>query len=267
MAYKILGVDNQDMGSIESPTPEALKQFYDAIKAGYAGKLKNEFFEVLNADGAKSGTLKPRDLIHKDGDWHGAFHLHVYSQSDSGNYILFQKRRHDKDVCPDKIDTVAAGHYAIGETIEDGVREVEEEIGLRVRFQDLTSLGRRINYDPQYDKGIFNFEFQDVAAYRCDQPLTDYRLQEEELAGLIKVELKSFIDLMMGRKDELKDVEGLMFHGDQLQGEGVRITRDDIWPAPFDNYYLKTALIISNICEGRKVPAEPYKLDVTNFFV
>jgi len=58
-------------------------------------------------------------------------------------------------------------------------------------------LGKIINYDPQPDKGILNCEFHDVALYRCDQPLEAYTLQESELAGILKVNIHDFIDLML----------------------------------------------------------------------
>lgn len=262
--YVVLGPRNKVMGKTTSATPAALKRFFDRIKEKFPGKLKNEFFDVLTADGSKSGKIKLRDIIHREGDWHGAFHLHVFTVSNGRPFLLLQKRRHDKDVCPNKLDTVAAGHYAIGEEIQDGVREVEEEIGLKVSFEALRILGKRKNYDPQPEKGIFNCEFQDVALYQNDVPLEAYSLQESELAGLLKVDLAEFISLMGMRTSSLKGVEGLMFgQGNRLEKVELDVTRGDVWPANFDNYYLKTAILISMLFAGREIPERPFERDVS----
>ncbi|MCK4319408.1 NUDIX domain-containing protein [Candidatus Micrarchaeota archaeon] len=265
--YVILGPKNKVFGRIHSPDAETLTRYYEKIKQRYEGNLKNEFFEILDKDGKKTGELKLRDLIHKEGDLHGAFHLHIYTISRKGTYLLLQKRKHDKDICPNKLDTVVGGHYAVGEGIKDGVREVEEEIGLVVPFNKFTILGRRKNYDPQPEKDIFNNEFQDITLYKCNQRLEDYKLQESELAGILKVNLESFIKLMMRKINIVEGIESLFFNNfGNLEKVKTSIKREDVWSAPYDNYYLKTALLIHQIIKGKKMPSNPYQLDVTSFF-
>lgn len=267
MNYKIIGIKNRVIGYSEKTDPESLKPFYDKVnQSGYYGKMKNEFFELLDSQGDKTGRLKLRGAIHKDGDWHGAFHLHIFSREGNETFLLLQKRGHEKDVCPDKLDTVAAGHYAVGESLEDGVREVKEEIGLELKFDERRVLGKRINYDPQPEKGIFNCEFQDVALYMCDQPLEAYTLQESELAGILKVEIKDFIDLMLKRKESIDSVEARLFDQGILSDKLISIKRDDVWPT-FDNYYAKVALLVWKLVNKREIPKNPFNLDITAFLV
>ena len=265
MSYTVLGQGNTKLGKVRKATPRALKRFFEQISSGYDGELHNQFLEILDCNGNKTGALKLRDLVHREGDWHGAFHFHIYSIPDGKPYIIFQKRRHDKDVGPGKLDTVAAGHFEIGEGVVDGLREVREEIGLDVYIGDMFYVGKRKNYEPQPSNGILNLEFQSVALHRCDQPLQDYTLQEEELAGIVRVGLEEFIDLMMLRRNTIPNNEAVVFNDGLPEETTLRIKRGDIIAAPFDNYYLKTALLIQRVVEGKQIPYNPFRFDVTEF--
>ena len=55
--------------------------------------------------------------------------------------LLFQLRHKDKDTYPGLLDVSCAGHLQSGETVEDGVRELEEELGITVPFHELIPCG------------------------------------------------------------------------------------------------------------------------------
>src|ERR671933_433987 len=48
-----------------------------------------------------------------------------------------------KDTWPNKLDVTVGGHLGVGESVLDGIREVEEELGLTVVADELVSLGTR----------------------------------------------------------------------------------------------------------------------------
>lgn len=248
MTYTILNQNNEPIGDLRNPTKETLDRFYQQIGNQL---LKNEFFEILTEDGNKTGKLKLRDLIHKDGDWHGAFHMHVYGLNPQP-YILFQKRAMSKDISPGKLDTAVGGHYNVGETIDDGVREANEETGLVVDPKDLVNIGRRFHQDRL--AGVTNREVQDVTLYRCEQPLDKYTLQEEEVAALVKIAVKDVIALLSGDVGKLRGVETVTAEGDLIETD---VASTDFWPVT-DNYYLKTAMVIDAIIRGEEIPKSPY---------
>ena len=264
--FKVLGFNNQILGEVSPTDKNLLNKYHSQILGSSPEPLKNEFFEVLTRSGEKTGKIKLRDIVHQEGVWHGAFHLHIYTVTDDEPYFIMQKRKHNKDTNPDKLATVAAGHYGIGEVLEDGVREVKEEIGLKVSFQDLTYFGKRIKYSPKLD-GRLDCEYQDVTFLRNDQPLESYILQEAELAGIVKVKLFDFIDMMKMKTHEIKNVEALLFNDrGGIEKHSLTINRDDIQPASFDSYYLKTALFIEMLLKRPKIQIEnPFMKDVTNF--
>ena len=78
---------------------------------------------------------------HKTGMWHTAIHCWFVRREGNNSFLLFQKRASDKVLFPDYLDITAAGHYQSGERVEDGVREIVEELGIDVPFTALIPLG------------------------------------------------------------------------------------------------------------------------------
>ena len=82
----------------------------------------------------------------------------------------------------------------------------------------------------------------------------------------MKVRIDDFIDLMMDRLPEMEVEDGIILAKGNVEKYIPRITADDMWPSPHDDYALKTALIVRNIANGFKVPEKPYMKDVTELF-
>ena len=104
-----------------------------------------------------------------------------------GPYLLLQRRATTKDTWPGYLDITAAGHLAMGEETIDGLREVEEELGLRVNPERLVPLGT-IRMEQQLPGGR-DREFHDVFLLRDDTPPERLRLQKEEVEALYRLGL------------------------------------------------------------------------------
>lgn len=140
-----------------------------------------ELFDLYDPTGRPLGRTKPRDEVHRDGDWHRSAHVWICT-SDRG--LLFQRRAADKDTWPGRLDASVGGHYHAGESAEEGVRrEAREELGLTLTPDELIPLGvRRIE---SREPGIDDRELQDIYLLRRDLPLTAYRPDPTEIDGLI----------------------------------------------------------------------------------
>ncbi|MBS3967199.1 MAG: NUDIX domain-containing protein [Truepera sp.] len=149
-----------------------------------------ELLDVLDADGRLTGITKPRAEVHRDGDWHRSFHLWIVKE---GRYVLFQRRAQFKGLEPNKIDVTVGGHLAAGETIRDAWREVEEELGLRVDLKDLIYLETR-RAERRYALAS-DREFQEVYLLRCDQELSAYNLNPQEVYALYELPFERAIAL------------------------------------------------------------------------
>lgn len=148
--------------------------------------------EVLDEAGLPTGALKARAAIHRDGDWHRAFHLWVMHPD---GHVLLQRRARQKDLAGGKVDVSVAGHVRPGETLLDILREAEEEIGLVVRPGDLTFL-QTMRSERRYPSGEVDREFQDVyVTLVTDRALHEYFMDCREVAVLYEAPLARVLAL------------------------------------------------------------------------
>ncbi len=155
----------------------------------------SEMLEVLDDSGQPLGTTKPRGQMHRDGDWHRAFHLWVLH---ADGYVLLQRRASGKDLAGGRVDVSVAGHVRPGETLLDMLREAEEEIGLTLRPGDVAFL-ETIRSERHYPRGVVDREFQDVYVTVVEgRALRDYALDCREVSVLYEAPLaraRAFFEL------------------------------------------------------------------------
>lgn len=152
----------------------------------------SELFDVLSAAGRPLGFAKPRAQVHRDGDWHGALHVWVFGLEREGPYLAFQRRGRFKDTHPLVLDATVGGHMRAGETIEETLREVREEIGRSVSLPELLPLGVRVAVS-ESAPGIIDRELQHVYLWRVDEPLTTFAPNPDELESIIQLRLEDVL--------------------------------------------------------------------------
>lgn len=166
-----------------------------------------EKIACVTEDGALTGVAT-RDEVHRQGLWHEKFHCWVVSRELGRTVIHLQLRSQDKADFPGLFDITAAGHIAAHETIKDGVREIEEELGLTLAFEQLTPLG--VVKDEISLPGFTDRERAYIHLHEGAQiDLADYRLQPEEVAGMAAVDFLAFFELCM-KQTETIDARGFI---------------------------------------------------------
>lgn len=151
--------------------------------------MQDELLRILDEEGRVIG-VKPRKEVHKDGDWHETFHCWVTIEKEGKKYLLFQKRHILKETNPGKLSTSVSGHIRADESIADGVRELEEELGIRCDFSDLKYVGT-FRYIGRTKK-IWDREFNRIYLYESKCNLNDFIIQKDELIGLYLVDIDDF---------------------------------------------------------------------------
>jgi isopentenyldiphosphate isomerase len=191
--------------------------------------------------------VKERKAVHRDGDWHRVFHCWVIDRDPAeGDVLIAQRRGAHKQTFPNYLDVTAAGHYTAGESMQDGVREVQEELGIAVRFEDLISLGRRVDV-ARYGE-LIDREFTDCFLCLYRQPISAYQVQRSEVAGLVAVPLDGGIDLCEGRR------ESLTCRTAGLKMPTLKVTLDDFVPR-VDAYFYKVLLLAKRCLNGERLLA------------
>jgi len=142
---------------------------------------------------------------HQKDLWHRVFTCIIVNPKNKT--IILQKKvpgRYSFDR-PDYLDINVGEHYKAGELIRQGVREIEEEIGIKVKFKDLISLGIRQTAETVSKNYIAN-EFQHIFLYPPIRKLEDYKLDNTEVNGLVELHIQDAIGLLLQKKDRIKGI-------------------------------------------------------------
>ena len=171
----------------------------------------------------------PRDEVHERGEWHRVFHCQIVTLRNGVPTAVLQRRTRSKAAFPGLLDISAAGHLAAGETPLDGVRELEEELGVRPASADLVPLGVRRLADDS-GEGTLNCELTSVYLLRDDRPLTDYVLARDEVDAVFDVPIADLLALFEGGPSIT--LHGVTSAGHADAGEATfEATLDDLVPS------------------------------------
>ena len=205
----------------------------------------DERVDVLDASGKKTGEIAWKSEAHRLGLWHRCFHCWISSPGtpSGGPYLFVQRRASGKDTWPNRLDVTAAGHLGAGEeTLEGGLREIEEELGLKVAPGELIPLGTRRS-ELKIPAGL-DREFQEVFLLVRSLSPKDPRLQQEEVAAVARL--------------RLDDVEALYGGGEVSAEEWARgeasevpVSLADFVPGE-DEYLLQVVLAARAYLDGER---------------
>uniref|UniRef100_A0A7N0VMC7 Nudix hydrolase domain-containing protein n=1 Tax=Kalanchoe fedtschenkoi TaxID=63787 RepID=A0A7N0VMC7_KALFE len=144
-----------------------------------------EYLDVLTRTGDKTGISKPRGDVHKDGDFHRAVHVWIYSESTQE--LLLQRRADCKDSWPGLWDISSAGHISAGDSsLVSARRELHEELGVILPTDAFELLFVFLQKSVINDGKFINNEFNDVYLVTTLDPipLEAFTLQESEVSAV-----------------------------------------------------------------------------------
>lgn len=151
-----------------------------------------ELIDVLDNKGNKTGIIKKKSDIKRDGDYHRAIAVLVINNN---NEILMQKRSSNKKVYPNLWSIFVKGHVQSGETSIDAcIRELNEEVGINITGNELNHL--YTIFEEVIDKDYIERIFYDTYILRKDFNLNDITIQEEELSEIKLVDSNKVISLI-----------------------------------------------------------------------
>ncbi|UQZ37265.1 NUDIX hydrolase [Paenibacillus sp. PK3_47] len=162
--------------------------------------MNSEILTTFDEHGNITGSA-PRDEVHRLGLWHETFHCWFVAREHHSLQIYLQLRSQHKKDYAGLLDITAAGHLLESESPEDGIREVQEELGIDVAFEDLIPLGI-VPYT--MDKaGFMDRERAHVFLYENHAPFSQFQLQQEEVAGMVTAGFSEFRSFWLGERSDL----------------------------------------------------------------
>lgn len=143
-----------------------------------------EIFDIVDEQGLPTGETVEREIAHARGIRHRTAHVWLLRKKAGRLQILLQKRSEDKDSFPGCYDISSAGHIPAGvDFIPSALRELQEELGVTARAEDLHYCGtRHIHYEEVFhEKPFVDEQVSRVFALWMDKEPADFTLQEEEV--------------------------------------------------------------------------------------
>ncbi|ENU09788.1 NUDIX hydrolase [Acinetobacter calcoaceticus] len=158
--------------------------------------------DIFNDNYEYMGVIDKK-LAHQLGLWHRVFTCLVYNPSTQ--YVYFQLKNSDNYIFDRKsfLDISVGGHYEAGETIEDGIRECQEELGIDVRFNQLISIGIRQTACHIAENYIAN-EFQHIFLLPLNIDLSELKPKDNEIVGFVEASINDCIDLLQQKINSIQ---------------------------------------------------------------
>lgn len=152
----------------------------------------------LDEKGNVIGEISRKE-VHVVGAWHSSIHAYIINNK---NEILLQLRTADKDIYPSVWDISVGGHVdANEESIKTACREIKEELGIKVKQNELTYLCTT----KEILKTGKNVSREFVDAYLTIQDITekDITFPKKEVADAKFVKLEDFFDMVERKNNKL----------------------------------------------------------------
>jgi 8-oxo-dGTP pyrophosphatase MutT (NUDIX family) len=216
-----------------------------------------EYLDIFDANMRPESPFRvEKKEAHQKGLWHQTFHCWIVRRDPSGDKILLQLRGADKDDNPDTLDISVAGHLQSGEQPPDGVREVEEELGIRIDPAALLYAG--VLKQATDRPGYYNREFCHTYFYETACLFPDYTPQASEVDGIFELDISAGLKLFSG---EIKtaEAEGVIRDGAVYKPAKRTVTTADMCSeidrCRVTRYYLKVFVLADLYLKGHRLLA------------
>lgn len=176
-----------------------------------------------------TGEVKSADQAIADGDWLGSVNFWLYTRLPEPS-IFCQIRSPNALWQPGKLDLAASGYLSAGELGLDGIRELEEELGITVPKEKVHHYGRRMFVSTD-QKGRERKSIIEIFVAEYYGKVEDMKPEEEEVYGVVIVPLVPLLKVFDGGIESFK-VFGI---DSKKQPISYRVT-PDCFPENFDDY-------------------------------
>ncbi len=142
--------------------------------------MKEEYIDVLDENGEKTGETLTYKEVHKRGLLHLTARIWFVN---SRNELLVQKRTMNKKIFPGLWDAGVGGHVSAGETsVEGAQKETREEIGLNIPREEYKFLFRIRAPKVKYFEDFIDNEFNDIYIVYRDTDINTLNIEKDEVS-------------------------------------------------------------------------------------
>jgi isopentenyl-diphosphate delta-isomerase len=162
--------------------------------------MAEEYLDILDEQGNKTGESKPYNEAHEKGLRHAAVHVWVVTPD---NRIILQKRAANKILFPSYWDISVGGHVSAGQTsLEAAIRETEEELGLNFKESDFALLFT-LQTNNDLNNGFIDREFNNIYLVRADVEESNLKFTDGEVEEVKFLTVPEFKDWINGKGEKM----------------------------------------------------------------
>ncbi len=145
-----------------------------------------EYFDIYTADGCRTGKTAAKGTPCGDGEYYLGVHIYLY---DSQGRFLLQRRSLSKKFLPGAWET-HLGHAEAGESSTDtAIREISEELSVRLHPEDLTHILRLVWNEEHHIIDVFFCRTENIEISRL-------HWQKEEVMDVKWVSKEEILDFI-----------------------------------------------------------------------
>lgn len=208
--------------------------------------MNTELVDILKPPNfSKSGIIKTREEAYKNGDWLGTFNLWI-AQDDPVPAIMYQQRNPKSIWAPGKLAVAVGGHYLTGENIKDGLREVQEELGKKYSFKELTFLGRRIYVGCDNNKNEKR-NIVDIFIIKDNSSIATFKPDPEEVYSICLCSIRDLVKMYSSSSYSFT-TQTFLSNGGIKE---IKVNKDS-FPYNWDNYHEKMVYLSERFLDGEK---------------
>lgn len=239
----------QGQGSFREDTEYMVVFYENNIQKGVI--MAEHLIDIFDENYELIGT-EMKSIAHKKGYWHQVFTCVIINSKN--NKIYFQKKVPGRYTFerPDYIDITVGGHLKAGETVAEGIREIEEETGFSVDYNELVNLGMRQNTFSG-EKKYFAYEYQHLYLLDKDCKLCDFKMDQKEVSGFVEIDIDELLDLLLHKIEVVNGKYAYMRDGEYVE-ENYGLTLRDVIPSYLktDQLMLRITIAAKRYCNGEK---------------
>lgn len=161
-----------------------------------------EMLDIFDENHNYLGTCEKKE-VHRRGLWHQVFACLFIDSELNKVYLQYKSGGHNDVAHLNKIDISVGGHLSAGETIEDGIREIQEESGLIVDYKDLIPVGMRL-IDKTINENYIIREFSYLHILDTKYDLNSLKSQDGEVLYFIEFDIDELIKYFTSNQEDIK---------------------------------------------------------------
>ncbi len=178
------------------------------------GKRKTkEYIDIYDSKEQLLGYCE-KNQAHKLGYWHKVFGCMIYNSKTNKVFFQFKNPKHNNIHDKPLLEITAGGHLISGETLVNGVREIKEETGLDVEYNELVFLKKR-KCNKKIKKDYIIKEFQYYYSVDLDIKVSDFNnFDKKEVLSFVEFNINDVIKLL---NNNIKNIKGRNNKGEVLR--------------------------------------------------